>query len=225
MENNPQKAKGILYAVVVSVLCVVAIVIGIVAAANRTTTPPVTNPPVTDDTGTTTPKPDDKPDDKPTVDPTPIEYLCPISGTVTQKHIVDDLIYSESMNDWRTHPGMDIAAALGDTVSASADGTVKEVWEDAWMGTCVSIEHEGGVLTVYKNLAPTLADGIAAGTAVRSGQAIGVVGESALCELADEPHLHFEMTVNGAPVDPLEHLSEESRETSLTFDEESVYED
>lgn len=225
MENNPQKANRILYAVIVSVLCVVAIVIGIVAAANRPTTPPVTEPPVTNGTGSTTPKPDDKPNDRPTVDPEPIEYLCPISGTVTQKHVTDDLIYSETMGDWRTHPGLDIAAALGDTVSASAAGTVKEVWEDAWMGTCVSIEHEGDVITVYKNLDPTLAEGITAGAAVQSGQKIGIVGESALCELADEPHLHFEMTVGGKVVDPLAHLSEESCETSLTFDEESVYED
>jgi murein DD-endopeptidase MepM/ murein hydrolase activator NlpD len=223
MENNSQRANRILYTVVVAVLCVVAIVIGIVAAANRTTKPPVTEPPVTDPSGTN-PNPDGG-GDKPTGDTKPTEYLCPISGTVSQKHVVDDLIYSETMGDWRTHAGMDIAASLGTTVSASADGTVREVFEDAMMGTCVSVEHEGGVITVYKNLSATLADGIKAGASVKSGQAIGTVGETAISELADEPHLHFEMTVNGEVVDPLDYLSEESKEASLTFDEEDVYED
>lgn len=223
MENHSQKTNRILYTVVVAVLCVVAIVIGIVAAANRSTKPPVTEPPVTDPSGTN-PNPDDG-GDKPTGDPAPVEYLCPISGTVSQKHVVDDLVYSESMGDWRTHAGMDIAASLGETVSASADGTVREVFEDAMMGTCVSVEHEGGVITVYKNLAATLAEGIKAGASVKSGQAIGTVGETAISELADEPHLHFEMTVNGEVVDPLDYLSEASKEASLTFDEENVYED
>ena len=226
MENNPQKANRILYAVVVSVLCVVAIIVGIVAAANRTNTPPVTeNPPVTDSTGPTT-KPDDKPSsDQPAGEPQPIEYLCPVSGTVSQKHIVDDLIYSPSMNDWRTHPGMDIATALGEAVVASADGTVKEIWEDAMMGTCLSIEHGDGVLTVYKNLGAALAEGIEVGKTVKSGDTLGVVGETALCELADEPHLHFEMQVNGEVVNPLDYLSEESQSASLTFVEEDIYEE
>lgn len=224
MENNSQKANRILYAVVVSVLCVVAIVIGIVAAANRTTEPPVTEPPVTDPSGTTNPNPDQS-GNQPIGDPKPIEYLCPISGSVSQKHIVDDLIYSPSMNDWRTHPGMDIAAALGETVTASADGTVREIWEDALMGTCLSIEHEGGVLTVYKNLGAALADGIQTGATVTAGQALGTVGETAVSELADEPHLHFEMEVDGKVVDPLDYLSEKSCEASLTFDTEDVFED
>lgn len=224
MEHN-QKANRILYAVVVSVLCVVAIVVGIVAAANRTTEPPVTEPPATENPGTTNPGPNDKPSDKPTETPEPIEYLCPVSGTVSQKHVLDDLIYSSSMNDWRTHPGMDIATSLGETVTAAADGTVKEIWEDAMMGKCLSIEHEEGVVTVYKNLADALAEGMEVGKTVKSGDAIGTVGETALSELADEPHLHFEMTVNGTPVDPLDYLSEESQSASLTFDEESIYEE
>lgn len=224
MEHN-QKANRILYTVVVSVLCVVAIVVGIVAAANRTSEPPVTKPPVTENPGTTNPTPDEKPGDKPTEKPEPIEYLCPVSGTVSQKHVLDELIYSSSMNDWRTHAGMDIATSLGETVTAAADGTVKEIWEDAMMGNCLSIEHEGGVLTVYKNLAPTLAEGMEVGKAVKSGDAVGTVGETALSELADEPHLHFEMTVDGKPVNPLDYLSEESQSASLTFDEENIYEE
>jgi murein DD-endopeptidase MepM/ murein hydrolase activator NlpD len=83
------------------------------------------------------------------------------------------------------------------------------------MGKCVSVSHADGVVSIYRNLGEELAEGIAAGASVRAGQAIGTVGESALCELADEPHLHFEMTVNDTPTDPMTLLSEESREACL----------
>lgn len=217
---NSPKANRILYACVVAVLCVVAIIIGIVAASNRPDgqDTPSTNPPAGN---TPTPSPDQPTgagEQEETV------FLCPLSGTVTQKHDTETLVFSPSMGDWRIHTGLDIAAALGDTVCAAADGTVKEVWDDAMMGKCVSIKHTDDVVTVYKNLGDTLADGIVAGQSVKAGDAIGTVGETALSELADEPHLHFEMTVNGAPVDPLSYLSEESQETSLKTEDE-VYED
>ena len=92
------------------------------------------------------------------------------------------------------------------------------------MGTCVSIDHGNDVVTIYKNLDEALPETIAAGKTVKAGDAIGVVGESALEELAEEPHLHFEMMVSGEPVDPLSYLAEESVSASLTFDEE-VFED
>lgn len=217
---NSPKANRILYACVVAVLCVVAIVVGIVAAANRTDgqdTPPATTPPADN-----TPNQPDQPTGAGESEEQ--EFLCPIAGTVTQEHDTDTLVFSDTMGDWRIHTGMDITAALGDTVCASADGTVKAVWDDAMMGKCVSITHEDDVVTVYKNLGDTLADGIAAGKSVKAGDAIGVIGESAMAELADEPHLHFEMTVKGEPVDPLSYLSEDSKQASLTVEDE-VYED
>ena len=227
-QTNPLKNSRILYITVVAVLCVTAIIIGIVAATNRakpspdggsTTPPPSGGTQQPNDGGNTTPPPEQqKPaESKPS-------YLCPIAGVVNEKHDADTLVFSSTMGDWRIHTGIDIATSLGETVRASADGTVKEVWEDVMMGTCVSIDHGNGVLTVYKNLNEALPDTIAAGKTVKAGDAIGVVGESALEELAEEPHLHFEMMVNGELVDPLVHLSEESVSASLTFDEE-VFED
>ena len=214
---NTLKANRILYVSVVAALCVVAIVIGIVAAASRPneTQPPEDKPPVTNNQ---TPS-----DDKPTSGDGESEFLCPLSGVVSRKHDTETLVFSNTMGDWRTHTGVDITTSLGATVSCVADGTVKEVFDDAMMGKCVSISHADGVVSIYRNLAEELADGITAGASIAAGDAIGTVGESALCELADEPHLHFEMTVNGAPVDPLSMLSEQSRESSLTV-EDAVYE-
>ena len=105
------------------------------------------------------------------------------------------------------HLGIDIATAPNAEVFAVADGTVKRIWTDPMMGQCIAIEHSGDCITVYKNLSPETAAGLAAGSSVKQGQLIGTVGESALLELADEPHLHMEMTVKGLQVDPLEYFS------------------
>lgn len=226
--TNSPKANRILYAVAVTVLCVLAVVIAVFAAANRadTNTPPANGTTATTAKKPTATQPNGQTPSKPTGgEETETEvYLCPISGSVSRRHDPENLIYSPTMGDWRTHSGIDIAAKLGDTVKAVADGRVIEVREDVKMGVSVAIEHKNGVISIYRNLAPELASGIAVGAEVKSGDAIGQVGESALCELADEAHLHFEMTQAGAEVDPLTLLDEASCEASLTFDEE-VYED
>lgn len=90
------------------------------------------------------------------------------------------------------------------------------------MGWCVAVSHAGDCLTVYKNLAAELAEGIEANATVQKGQLIGHVGETALHEIADEPHLHMEMTVKGLQVDPLEYFSEA---VLKTLSEDTIYEE
>ena len=72
-------------------------------------------------------------------------------------------------------------------------------------------------MSYYKNLDPVIASGIAVGTNVTQGQLIASVGESAMVEIADEPHLHFEMTVADLMVDPLEYFDDKALE-SLNID-------
>jgi murein DD-endopeptidase MepM/ murein hydrolase activator NlpD len=111
------------------------------------------------------------------------------------------------MNDYRVHLGIDIQTAENAPVYASADGKISKIWVDTLMGYCLAVEHSGDCVTIYKNLGATLPEGIAEGVSVRSGQLIATVGNSAMVEVADEPHLHFEMTVGGLSVDPLEYFS------------------
>ena len=221
MENKQKQEKlsRILYIVIISVLCVTAIVIGITAAANRgnktpiattpstttTTTTPVTTAPVTTAPVTTA------------VNVLP-QFVSPAVGTVAKEHDLSTPVFSLTTNDWRTHTGIDIACSLGDAVYAAADGTVLSVASDPMMGTTVTISHSGDGVTIYKNLAATLPEGITEGAKVISGQVIGAVGDTAMIEGADEPHLHFEMTVKGVSVDPLDYISEESKNASLNVD-------
>lgn len=136
-------------------------------------------------------------------------FTLPANGTLTNKHDPELQIFSPTMNDYRVHLGIDLQTAEGAPVYAAADGTVSKIWVDTLMGYCVAIKHSGDCVTIYKNLAATLPEGIAEGGSVRAGQLIATVGNSAMVEVADEPHLHFEMTVADLSVDPLEYFDED----------------
>ncbi len=139
----------------------------------------------------------------------PAKFALPVSGQLQKKHDPSIQVYSNTMGDYRIHLGLDIATSADAPVFAAADGKVADLWEDSLMGYCVAIEHADDTVTVYKNLAKDYAAGIAKGANVKQGQALGCVGDSATLEMADEPHLHFEMTVGGLSVDPLDYFSEE----------------
>jgi len=141
------------------------------------------------------------------------QLALPAQGVVAKGHDSTLQVWSETMGDYRVHLGIDIQTSEGAPVFAAADGTVTKVWDDALMGRCVAIEHEGDVYTFYKNLDKALADGIEQGKTVTCGQKIGTVGNTAIAELADEPHLHLEMTVNGLAVDPRDYLSDEAKQS------------
>ena len=108
------------------------------------------------------------------------------------------------MRDWRTHNGLDLAAELGSSVRAVANGKVTEIRDDDRYGTTVVLTHPDGLVSVYANLAalPTVSEG----QQVSVGQIIGAVGDTALCEAGEACHLHFAMTLDGASVDPGDYL-------------------
>lgn len=171
-----------------------------------TTQPPVvTDPPATDT------QPTVKPEEK---DWLTLKVLMPVSGTVAKEHDLLNAVYSATMNDYRVHRGIDIECNMGDEVLSCAYGTVISVGIDPFMGTCVSIDHGDGLISVYKNLAPQLAEDIKEGAEVLEGQVIGTVGESAIIEIADEPHLHFELELDGEPIDPMKLLNYQQTSSS-----------
>ena len=140
-------------------------------------------------------------------------FVLPVSGAVSKKHDPTLQVFSNTMKDYRVHLGIDIVTDASAPVYAAADGTVDKIWEDPLMGHCIAVKHSGDCYTIYKNLAAELPDGIAEGTSVRAGQMIATVGESAMVEVAEEPHLHFEMTVADLSVNPLEYFDESALET------------
>ncbi len=158
-----------------------------------------------------------QPDD----DATEGKFQLPVIGKLNKGHDATTQVYSNTMGDYRIHLGLDIATAAEAPVYAVAAGKVEKIWEDAMMGNCVAIAHENDTVSIYKNLSKTLADGIAEGVSVKQGQALGAVGDTAVLEMADEPHLHFEVTVNGLAVDPLDYFS---KEAIATLSDDTAYE-
>ena len=143
-------------------------------------------------------------DDTPVMAEPPKLIVEPLKGEVLMAFSMDQLVYSPTLADWRTHDGVDISAKPGATVLAASAGTVTSVEDHPLMGTTVVIEHQGGYTTTYSNLQgkPT----VSPGELVTAGQIIGAVGTTAAAEAAQSPHLHFSVALDGEAVDPNEFL-------------------
>lgn len=223
--NRPAVISAGLLVAAVAVISAVAIASN--RSKNNVTDPPDTSKPKTEQTDEITPPPDngtaDTEKNTPTVKPADTSstqagdklpsFILPVSGALSNKHNAEQQVFSNTMSDYRVHLGVDIITEASAPVYAAADGKVDKIWEDTLEGYCIAIKHSGDCYTIYKNLAETLPDGISEGVSVRSGQLIASVGESAMVEIGDEPHLHFEMTVAGLGVDPLEYFDEKALKT------------
>ena len=200
--EEPLRAK-ILYGAVILVLTVTAIVIAIVSAANKQddAAPENGNPPVTDGTGENEEGGENTDKNTDTTG-----YAFPLSGEIAKGHSTDIPVFSVTLGDFRVHTGVDIAANEGDSVGAAADGTVSRVYYDPFLGQTVEVSHRDGVTSRYSNLDKQVP--VSVGDAVKRGDRIGKVGDTSLSELADEIHLHFEITVNGVGVDPIGFIEE-----------------
>lgn len=133
-------------------------------------------------------------------------FAPPLDGLVIKDYSDEIPVFSYTMNDYRTHTGLDLACSVGTPILASADGVICEVCDDPMMGVTVSISHSGGAATTYRGLSKESMSIVKVGDSVECGQMIGAAGDTALIESAEEPHLHFEMTVNGEHVDPAEYM-------------------
>jgi len=140
------------------------------------------------------------------VEPEPLQFVWPVSGVVEVPHSLDQLIFDRTMGDWRTHPGIDIRADLGETVLAITGGIVERIFHDDLLGTTVLISHGNGLRSLYANLMeqPVVEEG----QWVSMGTPIGAVGATALAKSGVVHHLHLELFENGAQVDPLLFLPE-----------------
>lgn len=127
-------------------------------------------------------------------------FAKPVEGEIIKEYAKDNLVYSETLEEWTTHLGWDIKADKTTVVKSSATGKVKSIKNDPRYGLSIIIEHQDGYETLYANLLST--EFVKVGEEVKQGQSIGTVGNTAAFEIADTAHLHFEITKNGENVDP-----------------------
>lgn len=128
------------------------------------------------------------------------QFIFPVEGEVIKEFAKDNLIYSETLEEWITHTGIDIKAERTTVVKATADGTVKTIKNDPRYGLTVTIEHNDGYTSVYSSLLS--AEFVKEGEKVSQGQTIGTVGNSSVFEVAEDNHLHFELLKDGSNINP-----------------------
>ena len=128
------------------------------------------------------------------------QFIFPVEGEVIKEFAKDNLIYSETLEEWITHLGIDIKADRTTVVKATADGTVKSIKNDPRYGLTVTIEHNDGYTSVYSSLLS--AEFVKEGEKVTQGQTIGTVGNSSVFEVAEDNHLHFELIKDGSNINP-----------------------
>ena len=141
----------------------------------------------------------------PAPSPEPERYVWPVEGEIVGDYTPEELVWSQTMGQWQSHAGLDIAAGAGEAVVACADGTVSDAWRDRLWGNVIVIEHPGGLQSTYAGL--NTLELVKMGDAVKAGQVISSVGNTAICE-ADLPfHLHFALERDGKPVNFAELLA------------------
>lgn len=175
---------------------------------SQTVRPPVVTP-VVPPKSTATPTPSASASPSPSTRPSAEVwgkqvFTWPVKGKVIGDFSLEVLAYDETMGDWRTHSGMDIAAEVGTKVKAVNAGKVTAVYQDDLMGTVVTMEHEDGLTSLYANLGAQ--PNVNVGDTLDTGAVLGMVGETAIAEISKPAHLHFEMCKDGETVDPVNYL-------------------
>ena len=220
LEMNRMLAIGLSLLVVVAV-CVTAIAVG---TAKKEKPPAQTSSSTsrtsqsTSKTSASTSGTEEKPSTSVVVEK--VTFVAPMTaGTVIKEWSADIPVFSLTMEDYRLHLGVDVAASAGTPVYAVADGTVESVDFHPMMGQTVVIVHADGYKSVYQNMQTAIPNGIKAGVSVKAGDRIGAVGDTALIEISEDPHLHFELYKDGICENPLAHF------TVSPIDAASDYED
>lgn len=201
-------------ALLLIIFCVLAIatVVLVVALTQQTSDIP-------DDPVVVNPNPDDgKKPDEPVINPPDVDkpefikvyFRSPIDYTQITMEYTDGnellFVFNKTLNMWKTHNAVDLAAADGTTVSAMYDGTVVDVSESYGMGNIVKIDHGDNVVVTYASLADVQ---VVKGQEVKQGEKIGTVSTTASYEFSDGAHLHLEVTKDGKTTDPMPYVNGE----------------
>ena len=128
----------------------------------------------------------------------------PVSGKVLADFSGENLVFYETLDEWRTHPGIDIEAKVGDDVYLCDDGVVEKIYSDN-MGGCILIDHQNGYKSLYANLGEI--DLVNVGDKLYAGETIARVGETAVGDYTIEPHVHFELHHEGKSINPLDVIT------------------
>ena len=123
----------------------------------------------------------------------------PLSSKKVLKEYSQDVVYSETMGDYRVHTGVDFKADMGENVRAMCEGVVEEIYKDSMYGNVVKVTN-GNFSVYYCGMDEQIYCNV--GDNITRESVIGRVGEIP-CESKDPAHLHVEIRVGDKTIDPL----------------------
>ena len=130
----------------------------------------------------------------------PLVFVKPIKGEIIKIYSMDKLIYSKTLESWKTHDGIDIRADIGTNVKSIEKGIVEKIYDDSFLGTTVIIDHGQGYKSIYSNLEKNVT--VEEKETIIKSKVIGKVGQTAIGEIKDDPHIHFMLMFNNQVIDP-----------------------
>ncbi len=205
------KKNGYYIMLAVCLVCIAALIIVAVTSTNKinelkkpdvtptSTTSPTVTPTVTPTDATPTPTT--------STDADITSFSLPVAEAIVGMDFsVDQFVFSETLNQWQTHNGVDFVTDTPTAVMSIGEGTVESViTDDVLMGGTVVVDHGNNVKSYYKSLATDIP--VKAGDKVDAKSTLGMTSMSAYSEYKEGVHLHLEMTVDGELVDPKEYLN------------------
>ena len=129
-----------------------------------------------------------------------LDFQKPVDEDIIKEFAKDNLLFSQTLQEWTVHTGIDIKAEKTTVVKSAEAGTVKSIKNDPRYGLTIVVSHDNGFETVYSNLLTS--EFVVEGEKVDKGQSLGTVGNTAAFEVADDSHLHFEILKDSVQVDP-----------------------
>lgn len=126
-------------------------------------------------------------------------FAKPIEGNVARGFNITNLVYFDTIGEWRTHQGIDIVPVGSLTINAAYNGKIESVVNSGTMGYEVVIDHGQNVKTKYSCLSSVC---VKEGDSINQDSKIGTLGVVDNIEMSDGVHLHFEVSVNDVIYDP-----------------------
>ena len=127
----------------------------------------------------------------------------PVAGNVLINYSMDKTVYFPTLQQYKYSPAIVIAASEGENITASADGKVAAVYDDAQLGRCVCIDIGNGFELTYGQLKDIM---VLQGDVVNEGDVIGKVAAPTKYYSVEGPNVYFKMTKDDRPVNPLGNL-------------------
>lgn len=131
-----------------------------------------------------------------------LDFIKPVEGEIGMNYATEKLVYSNTLEEWITHNGVDILGEEAMPVKAIESGVIESVKMDPRYGNTIIIKHNDEYKSVYSNLSTTELAYV--GKKVEKGEIIAGIGKGFGFESKEKPHIHLEILKNGECINPLE---------------------